>query len=124
MNEMQSDTNHVLGLRELFINILTSGLGPESFQVNGSLTHRYAGNLNISFANIDGDALFSALNSEIAVSAGQACVSDQREPSYILTAIGVERDLALNAMRIGFGRFTTEEEVIKAAKLIVQEVQR
>ena len=92
--------------------------------INGDLHQRYAGNLNLSFRNLDGQALFSTICNDLAVSAGQACVSEEREPSYILTACGVPHDLALNALRIGLGRFTTEQEVDYAGDLIVKEVKR
>ena len=61
---------------------------------------------------------------EIAVSSGSACTSASLEPSYILRAIGVEEDLAHTSLRIGFGRFTTEEEVDYAIELIIRQVTR
>ena len=61
---------------------------------------------------------------DMAVSSGSACTSASLEPSYVLRAIGVEEDLAHTSLRIGFGRFTSEEEVDFAVNLISKEVQR
>lgn len=61
---------------------------------------------------------------EMAVSSGSACTSSSLEPSYVLRAIGVTEDLAHTSLRIGFGRFTTEEEVDFAVELISKQVTR
>ena len=61
---------------------------------------------------------------DCAVSSGSACTSASLEPSYVLRAIGVEEDLAHTSLRIGFGRFTSEEEVDFASRLISKEVTR
>ena len=61
---------------------------------------------------------------DIAVSSGSACTSASLEPSYVLRAIGVEEDMAHTSLRIGFGRFTTDEEVDYAISLIGKEVGR
>jgi len=61
---------------------------------------------------------------EVALSSGSACTSASLEPSYVLRAIGVEEDLAHTSLRIGFGRFTTEEEVDYAAYILEKEVSR
>lgn len=90
---------------------------------NGDLKQRYDGNINISFAYVEGESLLMAVK-ELALSSGSACTSASLEPSYVLRAIGVEEDLSHTSLRIGFGRFTTEEEVDFAAKLIEKEVNR
>jgi len=61
---------------------------------------------------------------DMAVSSGSACTSSSLEPSYVLRAIGVTEDLAHTSLRIGFGRFTTEEEVDYAVDLISKSVSR
>jgi len=90
---------------------------------NGSLDHRYEGNLNISFAFVEGESLIMAVK-DMAVSSGSACTSASLEPSYVLRAIGVEEGLSHTSLRIGFGRFTTEEEVDFAAEALTKEVSR
>ena len=86
--------------------------------MNGDETKRVDGNLNISFACVEGESLIMAIK-EMAVSSGSACTSASLEPSYVLRAIGVEEDLAHTSLRIGFSRFTTEEEVDYAANAII-----
>ena len=78
--------------------------------VNGSLEHRLPGNLNISFAYVEGEAMLMALK-DVAVSSGSACTSASLEPSYVLRALGVGEELAHTSIRFGLGRFNTEEEV-------------
>ena len=91
--------------------------------LNGDLKQRYSGNLNISFSAVEGESLIMAIK-DCAVSSGSACTSASLEPSYVLRAIGVEEDLAHTSLRIGFGRFTTEEEVDYAIDLISKQVTR
>ena len=78
--------------------------------VNGSMEHRLPGNLNISFAYVEGEAMLMALK-DVAVSSGSACTSASLEPSYVLRALGVDEELAHTSIRFGLGRFNTEEEV-------------
>lgn len=75
--------------------------------------------MNISFAGVEGESLIMAIK-DMAVSSGSACTSASLEPSYILRAIGVEEELAHTSLRIGFGRFTTEEEVDFAIELLIR----
>lgn len=87
--------------------------------LNGDEVSRYDGNLNISFAGVEGESLIMAVK-DMAVSSGSACTSASLEPSYVLRAIGVSEDLAHTSLRIGFGRFTTEEEVDFAIELLTR----
>ena len=77
----------------------------------------------MSFACVEGESLIMAIK-DMAVSSGSACTSASLEPSYVLRAIGVTEDLAHTSIRVGMGRFTTEEEVEYALNLIVKEVTR
>ena len=79
--------------------------------------------MNISFACVEGESLIMAIK-DMAVSSGSACTSASLEPSYVLRDIGVEEDLAHTSLRIGFGRFTTVEEVDFAVDLISSQVTR
>jgi cysteine desulfurase len=92
--------------------------------VNGSLEHRLPGNLNVSFAYVEGESCLMALNKFVAVSSGSACTSASLEPSYVLRALGLGDDLAHSSIRFGLGRFNTEEEVDFVANLVVENVKR
>jgi len=91
--------------------------------LNGDPDHRYVGNLNMSFAYVEGESLLMALKN-IAVSSGSACTSASLEPSYVLRAIGTDDEMAHSSIRFGIGRFTTEEEVDLAIDLLAKHVTR
>jgi cysteine desulfurase len=111
----------LLALRERLRGRLQSEL--ESLQLNGSLQHRLPGNLNISFAFVEGEAMMMAIK-DVAVSSGSACTSASLEPSYVLHAMGVGDDLAHSSIRFGLGRFNTEEEVDYVAELVIAKVKK
>jgi cysteine desulfurase len=96
---------------------------PEAY-VNGSLEHRLPGNLNISFAFVEGESMLMSLNKAVAVSSGSACTSASLEPSYVLRALGLGDDLAHSSIRFGLGRFNTEAEVDYVADLVIANVAR
>ena len=75
-------------------------------QLNGDPDARYPGNVNMSFAYVEGESLLMGLK-EIAVSSGSACTSASLEPSYVLRALGVDEEMAHTSVRYGVGRFTT-----------------
>ena len=91
--------------------------------VNGSLEHRLPGNLNISFAYVEGEAMLMGLK-DVAVSSGSACTSASLEPSYVLRALGVAEEMAHTSIRFGLGRFTTEEEVDYVVGLVAGKVKK
>lgn len=107
--EMENDTRHVERLYERFYKGITSVL--PNITLNGHAEHRYKGNLNLSFACVEGESLLMSLADSTAVSSGSACTSASLEPSYVLRAIGVGEELAHTSLRFGIGRFTTEAEV-------------
>jgi cysteine desulfurase len=86
-------------------------------------SQRYAGNLNYSFAYVEGESLLMALKN-IAVSSGSACTSASLEPSYVLRAIGTDDEMAHSSIRFGIGRFTTREEVVMTIDLLEKHVSR
>jgi cysteine desulfurase len=106
--EMTAESERVLRLRETLRKALCERI-PEVY-VNGSLERRLPGNLNISFAFVEGESLLMGLK-DVAVSSGSACTSASLEPSYVLRALGVGDELAHSSIRFGLGRFTTEEEI-------------
>ena len=91
--------------------------------VNGDMTRRIYGNLNISFAYVEGEGLMMGIK-DLAVSSGSACTSASLEPSYVLRALGVEEELAHTSLRIGIGRFTTEVEIDQAIASITKAVNK
>lgn len=91
--------------------------------VNGSMEHRLPGNLNISFAFVEGESLLMALK-DVAVSSGSACTSASLEPSYVLRALGIGDELAHTSIRFGLGRFNTEAEVDYVVELVTRSVER
>jgi cysteine desulfurase len=106
--EMQEEYHRIYGLREKLRRGIMDEI-PEVY-VNGSLEQRLPGNLNISFAYVEGESLLMGIN-DIAVSSGSACTSASLEPSYVLKALGVGEELAHSSIRFGLGRFNTDEEV-------------
>jgi cysteine desulfurase len=95
---------------------------PEVF-INGHPTRRLPGNLNISFAYVEGESLLMGIN-DIAVSSGSACTSASLEPSYVLRALGVGEELAHSSLRFGLGRFTTDEEIDYTIARVTEAVNR
>ncbi|HLZ86972.1 MAG TPA: IscS subfamily cysteine desulfurase [Puia sp.] len=96
----------------------------EGARVNGSREHRLPHTTNISFPGVDGEALLAGLGKDVALSSGSACTSASMEPSYVLKALGIADDLAHSSLRLGLGRFTTEEEVDYAIGRITQTVEK
>ena len=95
----------------------------DHLELNGHPEHRLPGNLNVSFAFVEGEALMMAIK-EAAVSSGSACTSASLEPSYVLRACGVSEDLAHTSIRFGIGRFNTEEEIDYVGKYVVGQVEK
>jgi cysteine desulfurase len=120
-DEMLKESCHLAGKRNRLRDRIMSRL--DEVNINGSMEHRLPGNLNLSFAGVDGESLMMALN-DIAVSSGSACTTAKIEPSHVLRAIGVSDDLAHSSIRFGIGRFNTDAEVDYVADRIVETVTR
>ena len=118
--EMAEEQARLLELRETLYQGICTRV-PEA-ALNGDIENRIPGNLNLSFAGIDGEALLAGLK-EIAVSSGSACTSASVEPSYVLKALGLGDALARSSLRIGLGRFTTDAEVNIAINEITKQVE-
>lgn len=91
--------------------------------INGDMEHRVCSNLNVSFNFIEGESLMMAVK-DLAVSSGSACTSASLEPSYVLKSLGRSDELAHSSIRFTLGRFTTEEEVDFAVKLLTEKVEK
>merc|ERR1719401_900118 len=120
--EMANDMAHVERLYRRMHSRISERL--PSVELNGSALHRYHGNVNLSFAGVEGESLLMSLATSTAVSSGSACTSASLEPSYVLRAIGVGEELAHTSLRFGIGRFTTEAEVDKTVAHVAAEVSR
>ncbi len=119
--EMEKENKMLLKYKNMMLDGIRKSC-PDVY-LNGSENHRVPGNLNLSFAYVEGESLMMGIKN-LAVSSGSACTSASLEPSYVLKALGVEEELAHTSLRIGFGRFTTENEVKYATDTIVKEVKR
>ncbi|WP_316977930.1 IscS subfamily cysteine desulfurase [Shumkonia mesophila] len=117
---MEAESRRLGRLRDRFLDRLRARL--DGVSVNGSLTARLPGNLNLGFAGIGGENPIGRLP-DLALSTGSACTSASLEPSHVLTAIGVEEPLIRTAIRFSVGRTTTEEEVDYAAGRVAEEVE-
>ncbi|HEV3024469.1 MAG TPA: aminotransferase class V-fold PLP-dependent enzyme, partial [Pirellulales bacterium] len=106
--EMEGEAKRLMGLRERLKEGIEAQIG--DVYLNGHPTERLPGNLNLSFAFVEGEALMMGIK-DVAVSSGSACTSASLEPSYVLKALGVGDELAHSSIRFGLGRFNTEEEV-------------
>ena len=119
--EMENDLAHVERLSKRLVDGIAAKC--EHIQLNGDASARYPGNVNMSFAYVEGESLLMGLK-EIAVSSGSACTSASLEPSYVLRALGVDEEMAHTSIRYGLGRFTTEEEVDRAIELTAEHVAK
>ena len=116
--ELQEETAKIIALRDRF----WAGVqNMEEVHINGSEEQRVPGNLNVSFAFVEGESLLMSLK-DLAVSSGSACTSASLEPSYVLRALGLNDEMAHSSIRFSFGRFTTEEEVDYAVNQIQSAV--
>ncbi len=120
-DEMASEAIRISAMRDRLERELVKRI-PQTHR-NGSRAHGLPGNLNISFAYVEGEGLMMALK-DVAVSSGSACTSASLEPSYVLRALGIGEELAHSSIRFGIGRFTTDDEIDYVIELVVQSVTR
>jgi cysteine desulfurase len=109
-------------LRDRLFDVLLKGLGEDTLQLNGHPEKRLPNTLNVSIRGLVGETLLAHIP-EIAASTGSACHAGSTEPSAVLLAMGLDRKLALGALRISLGRYTSDEEVARASKLIVSKAR-
>ncbi len=118
--EAASEAERLLRLRERLRRGICERV--EDVRVNGSLERRVAGNLNLSFEGVDGEALLMAMR-DVALSSGSACASASARPSHVLLALGIGEDLAHASLRFGLGRGNTEGEVDRVIDLVEEKVR-
>ncbi len=121
MMDMKKDYQHIKRLSDLFLSQIM-GIVPDVY-LNGDKDQRWPGNINISFAYIEGESMIMAIK-ELAVSSGSACTSSSLEPSYVLRSLGLDDEIAHTSIRFGIGRFTTEDEINYAVKLIKSKIDK
>jgi len=119
--DLSQEMTEMFRLRERLRATLEREL--DEVYINGDLEKRLPGNLNMSFAYVEGESLLMGIH-DIAVSSGSACTSASLEPSYVLKALGVGEDLAHTSIRFGLGRFNTDEEVDYVATRVIEVVRR
>ncbi len=119
--EMAAEDKRLTQMRDKIIHTIQDKI-PHVF-LNGHATKRLAGNINLSFAYVEGESLMMAIK-DLAVSSGSACTSASLEPSYVLRALGLSDDMAHTSIRLGIGRFTTDEEVDFAIETILANVEK
>jgi len=121
LDEMAVEAERARKLRSRFLENLRRRL--EGVHVNGHMTQRIAGNLNLRFDGVTAVQLLSGIKG-VAFSAGSACTSASVEPSFVLRAMGLQDDDADSSVRFGIGRFTTEGEIDRACELIIECVEK
>ena len=119
--EMTQEATRLTALRDRLKEKILAGL--DEVYINGSMEHRLPGNLNISFAYVEGESLLMGIN-DVAVSSGSACTSATLEPSYVLKALGTGDELAHSSIRFGIGRFNTQAEIDYVAARVIETVKR
>jgi cysteine desulfurase len=119
--EMVQETARLIAMRDRLEASIMKAL--EESYLNGHPTNRLPGNLNISFAYVEGESLLMGMK-DIALSSGSACTSATLEPSYVLRALGVGTELAHSSIRFGLGRFNTDDEIDYTIKKVIEIVTK
>lgn len=118
---MPAEGERLKGLRERLKDGIAGRI--DGVYVNGHPERRLPGNLNLSFAGVEGEALLLSMK-DVAVSSGSACASGSMKASYTLVALGVSEELARASIRFGLGRWSTEEEVDYTVEKLAERVER
>ncbi len=119
--EMGAEAERLRMLRDRLADKLSAGIS--GILINGCMDSRLPGNLNLGIPGLDAQRLTAALP-DLAMSWGSACSSAENTSSHVLAAIGLDEDAARSSLRIGLGRMTTEEEVDRAARRMIEETER
>ena len=119
---MAEESARLAGLRDRLQAMILSSVD-EAF-LNGRPDRRLAGNLNISFAYVEGESVLMGLNKETALSSGSACTSSTLEPSYVIAALGASAELAHSSIRFSLHRFNTAEEVEYVGQRTIEVIKR
>ena len=118
--EMSADEPRMAGQRDRLEDLLLVGI--DGLVVNGDRCHRLSNNLHMSVPGVPNDAVISRLRRLVALSSGAACSSSSQSPSHVLRAMGLSETLQEGALRIGTGKFTTNEQIELAGQFIADAV--
>lgn len=118
---LASEQRRVTELRDLLLKEITSKL--DGVELNGHPLERLPHNLSLTFSGTSTQSLLGKLLKFVAASAGSACTDPMAQPSHVLTAIGLTNEQAKSTLRFGLGRFTTREEIVRAAAAVVDAVK-
>lgn len=119
--EMKDEAARIKHLGDKFMTAIHDNI--KDVYLNGDRNQRWPGNINLSFAYIEGESMIMAIK-ELAVSSGSACTSASLEPSYVLRSLGVSEELAHTSIRFGIGRFTTEAEIDRAIDIVCGAIDK
>jgi cysteine desulfurase len=119
--EMSAESARLSEFKAYFLEKIFSNLS--KVYLNGNAEHSIHGCINLSFEGVEGEGIMLGMQ-DVCVSSGSACTSESLEPSYVLKALSVREDLAHSSLRIGFGRFTTLDEVEYVSSRIIEVVNR
>jgi cysteine desulfurase len=120
--EMAEDEKAIAFLRDKLQKLLQEKI--PNLVVNGDLTSRLAGNLHVSIPEIPNSAIIARIRNQLAISTGAACSSGVVAPSHVLQAIALSDNLIEGSLRIGLGKFTTEQEIEASAEILSEAVDR
>jgi cysteine desulfurase len=120
--EMKEDEKAIASKRDRLQNLLLEKI--PGLVINGDTTSRLAGNLHISIPDIPNSAVIARVRAKLAISTGSACSSGVETPSHVLRALGLSDNMIEGALRIGLGKFTTDEEIDQAAEILATAVSQ
>jgi cysteine desulfurase len=119
--EMAADETAIVAKRNRLQSRLSNAI--PNLVINGDLEHRLAGNLHISVPGVPNSAVIARIRHQLAISTGSACSSGVEAPSHVLRALQLPEDLVTGALRIGIGKFTTDDEIDRAAEILIRNIQ-
>ena len=119
--EMAVDERVIAAKRDRLQFLLSDAI--PSLVINGDLEHRLAGNLHISVPGVPNSAVIARIRHQLAISTGSACSSGVEAPSHVLRALQLPEDLVTGALRIGIGKFTTDDEIDRAAEILIRNIK-
>jgi cysteine desulfurase len=119
--EMAADETAIAAKRDRLQSRLSNAI--PNLVINGDLEHRLAGNLHISIPGVPNSAVIARIRHQLAISTGSACSSGVEAPSHVLRALQLPEDLVTGALRIGIGKFTTDDEIDRAAEILIRNIK-